>query len=156
MKTEYKSLFSIAHDHFHGLMVAEMIKEGSENIAGLPSTPEAKARYTIHFYNQELENHFYIEEHILQPAVTGISIEIDEIFKEIVKDHHEIEEKVDALKDEKDLVRKLDSLGKSIEAHVQKEERVLFPKIQEILSEEELETLAGKLSANGYEYIYKY
>lgn len=156
MKSEHKSLFSIAHDHFHGLMVAQMIKEDSEEIAGFPTSPEAKARYTVHFYNQELENHFYIEEYILQPAVTGISKEIDEIFKEVVKDHKDIEKMVEGLKDEKDLVRKLDNLGRLIEQHVEKEERVLFPKLQETLSGKELEELSEKLSANGYEHIYKY
>lgn len=155
MQKENKGIFSIAHDHFHVLMVAQMIQEDGGHTAGLPDTPEAKARYVIHFYNQELENHFYIEESVLLPEVTGISKEIDEILKDVDNEHKEIGKMVNSLNDEKDLSKKLNDLGKCLEAHVNKEERELFPKIQETLSEQELEELAAKLNANGYQYTYK-
>ncbi|MHB9013157.1 MAG: hypothetical protein ACYC49_13170, partial [Ignavibacteriaceae bacterium] len=63
---------------------------------------------------------------------------------------------VDELKFKTDLENKLDRISKVLEAHIQFEERVFFPKIQETLSEEELAALAHKLHENGYENIYKY
>ncbi len=155
MQTENQGIFSIAHDHFHILMVAQMIKQGSKHAAGLPDSLEAKARYVIHFYNQELENHFYIEETVLQPEVTGISDEIDKILMDVDDEHKKIADMVDGLKDEKNLNKKLDELSNILEEHVNKEERELFPKIQETLSEQELEELVAKLTANGYQYTYK-
>ena len=43
-------------------------------------------------------------------------------------------------------VEKLDELGNLLESHIRKEERSLFPEIEKILSEEELELLAVKLA----------
>jgi iron-sulfur cluster repair protein YtfE (RIC family) len=156
MKQEYKSLFSIVHDHFLSSMIAQIIKRGSSKIEGMPNTTEEKAKYTIHFYDQELENHFYLEENILQPEIKGISKEIDKLLDDMVKQHREIEALVKSLKNNKGLVNKLDKLGKALEGHISMEERVLFPKIQETLSVNDLEVLAKKLQSNGYEFIYKY
>ena len=151
-----KSLFSIAHDHFHGLMLAQMIKKGSQTSEGMPDTLEGKARYTIHFFEQELENHFYIEEHVLQPVVTGISKELDMIFTELIDEHNELRKMIEHLRNGKNLEEKLDRFGSMLEDHIKNEERNFFPKIQEALSEDELEKLSQKLHNNGYELIYKY
>jgi iron-sulfur cluster repair protein YtfE (RIC family) len=133
-----------------------MIKKESPAAEGLPNTPEEKAKYTIHFYDQELENHFYLEENILLPEIRGVTEEIDNLLDVMVKQHREIQALVKSLRNKKDLIDKLDKLGKALENHISKEERVLFPKIQETLSSYDLEMLAKKLQDNGYEYIYKY
>ncbi len=151
-----KSLFSISHDHFHGLMVAQIIKKGSSASQDLLKDVDDKVRYTIHFYDQELVNHFYIEEQVLQPLVRGISKEIDEIFDKILEEHKTIGELINSLKVEVDLEKKLDKIATDLENHIKCEERILFPKIQEALSEQELESLGKKLKKNGYENIYRY
>lgn len=151
-----KSLFSISHDHFHGLMVAQIIKKGSSVSKDLLNDIDDKVRYTIHFYDQELVNHFYIEEQILQPLVRGISKEIDGLFDDLINEHKLIGDLVKSLNDKIDLENKLDKVSTALENHINQEERVLFPKIQETLSEEELETLSKNLKKNGYEHIFKY
>ncbi len=156
MKQEHKSLFSIAHDHFLSSLVIQMVKKGSKPIEGMPKTNEDKSKYVVHFYNQELENHFYLEENILQPELRGISKEIDKLLDDMVNQHREIEAIVKSLRTGKRLAGKIDKFGKSLDNHINHEERVLFPKIQETLSRQELETLAKKLQKNGYEFIYKY
>jgi iron-sulfur cluster repair protein YtfE (RIC family) len=156
MKQEHKSLFSIAHDHFLSSMVIQMIKKGSPAIEGLPNSPADRAKYIIHFFDQELENHFYLEEHILQPELKGVSIDIDRLLDDMVTQHRKIEKIVKSLKNNKNLINKLDKLGIALENHIKQEESVLFPKIQETLSRQELESLAKKLQKNGYEFIYKY
>jgi iron-sulfur cluster repair protein YtfE (RIC family) len=156
MKEEHKSLFSIAHSHFMGSMVLQMVKKGSPPIEGLPKTTEDKAKYVIHFYNQELDNHFYLEENFLQPELKGVSKEIDKLLDDMVKQHREIEEIVQSLKVNKELENKLQKFGESFENHINQEEKVLFPKIQETLTIHDLEVLAKKLQENGYEFIYKY
>ena len=151
-----KSLFSISHDHFHGLMVAQIIKKGSSVSKDLLNDIDDKVRYTIHFYDQELVNHFYIEEQILQPLVRGISKEIDGLFDNLINEHKLIGDLVKSLNDRTDLENKLDKISTALENHINQEERVLFPKIQETLSEDELETLSKNLEKNGYEHIFKY
>ena len=154
--TNRKSLFSISHDHFHGLMVAQIIKKGSSVSKDLLNDIDDKVRYTIHFYDQELVNHFYIEEQILQPLVRGFSSEIDKLFDNLISEHKLIGDLVKSLKDKTDLENKLDKVSAALEKHINQEERVLFPKIQETLSEQELETLSKNLKKNGYEHIFKY
>jgi len=151
-----KSLQSISHDHFHGMMVAQIIKKDSTVANDLLKNLNEKVKYTIHFFDQELANHFYLEEQVLQPLTKGISKEIDELLLTMLNEHKYIERLVNSLKDKTDLENKLDLIAKAIESHIQLEERILFPKIQEALTAPELESLAVKLNNNGYENIYKY
>ncbi len=153
---EHKSLHSISHDHFHSMLVTQIIRKDSSAANDFIKNIDDKVNYTIHFYDQELVNHFYLEEQILLPLLKGISKEIDEMSNRLVDEHIFVTELVDELKFKIDLENKLDRISKVLEAHIQFEERVFFPKIQETLSEEELTALAHKLHENGYENIYKY
>ncbi len=155
MMKNRKSLFSIAHDHFHGLMLADLIKEGKPSPGQFPGTLEEKAKFSIRFYNIELDNHFYLEEHILQPLVRGINKDIDDMLDEMIDDHNKIRAMVESLKDGTNLSGKLMKLGSYMEEHIRKEERIMFPKVQESLSEQELEELAAKLKHDGYDNIFK-
>ena len=154
--TKRKNLFSIAHDHFHGLMLAQIIKKGGQVIDGMPSTIDEKVRFTLHFYDQELVNHFYIEENIMMPIVKGFTIKVDKQLSAMLDEHKQINELVKSLKEKENLKEKLDKIGKKLEAHVQMEEWILFPAIQDALDDEELSRLAKELKENGYENIYKY
>ncbi len=154
--TKRKNLFSIAHDHFHGLMLAQMIKKDGQVLEGMPSTVDEKVRFTIHFHEQEFINHFYIEENILLPLVKSYTHKVDKHLEKMVKEHNEINELVNSLKDKDDLKMKLDKIGRKLETHVQMEEWILFPAIQDALDDEELKKLAKELEENGYENIYKY
>ena len=153
---EHKSLHSISHDHFHSMMLTQIIRKDSSAANDFIKSIEDKVNYTIHFYDQELVNHFYLEEQILLPLLRGVSAEIDKISNRLIDEHNFITELVDELKFKIDLENKLDRISKVLQAHIQFEERVFFPKIQETLSEEELAALAHKLHENGYENIYKY
>lgn len=152
---QHKSLFSISHDHFHGQLLVQLIDEE------LPQYPEAagklrnRIKNVIEFYDRELANHFYIEEEVLQPAVRGITEEIDGIFDEIIQEHLEIEKTVKSLKKKTDdPVKTLKRFAVQLGAHIQKEERVLFIKIRDALDSEELKQLAANLNEKGYEHIY--
>ncbi len=154
--TKRKSLFSIAHDHFHGLMLAQMIKKGGQVLEGMPSTVDEKVRFTIHFYEQELVNHFYIEENILLPIVKSYTHKVDKHLDKMLEEHKEINELVSSLQGKENLNEKLDKIGRKLEAHVQMEEWIMFPAIQDALDEEELKKLAKELKENGYENVYRY
>ncbi len=150
-----KSLLSISHDHFHIMMVAQIIKKDSAAANGFLKNLDEKVKYAVHFFDQELANHFYLEEHIFQPLTKGISEEIDELLEKMKAEHKNIELLVRSLKNKTDLENKLNLISSALENHIQLEERILFPKIKESLSEEELEALAAKLNDKGYENIYK-
>ncbi len=141
----HKGLVSISHDHFHGLMLAQLIKKNAPEYKDLPNDTTGKVAYAIKFYNEELIPHFYLEENVLYPAVKGRNKEVDNLFEEMKKEHKQITSLVNKLKEEGDFEDKLDKLGNVLADHIRKEERVIFQKVQALLSDEELIQLNKEL-----------
>jgi iron-sulfur cluster repair protein YtfE (RIC family) len=143
-----KALHILSHDHHHGLLLAQLIKKGSPQYKNLPDTTEGKKDYSIRFYNDELIKHFEDEENILFPVVKGKDVEIDNLFEEIITEHKKIKQLINRLESDEDIENILDELGSILESHIRKEERILFGKIQEILTEDELTALENQLTGS--------
>ena len=143
-----KALHILSHDHHHGLILAQLIKKGSPQYKNLPNTTEGKKDYSINFYNDELVKHFEDEENILFPVVNGKDDEIDSLIEEIITEHKKIKQLVNQLESNEDVENTLDELGNILESHIRKEERNLFMKIQEILTEDELTAVEKQLTGS--------
>ncbi len=143
-----KALHILSHDHHHGLILAQLVKKGSPKYKNLPETTEGKNDYSIRFYNDELIKHFEDEEKILFPVVNGKDDEIDNLFEEIITEHKKIKQLINQLESDEDVENTLDELGNILESHIRKEERDLFIKIQEILTEDELTALENQLTGS--------
>ncbi len=141
----HKALHILSHDHHHGLILAQLIKKGSPQYKNLPNTTEGKKDYSIRFYNDELVKHFEDEEKILFPVVNGKDDEIDNLIVEIITEHKKIKQLINRLETDEDVENTLDELGRLLESHIRKEERKLFPLIQNLLSNKELNHLENKL-----------
>ena len=142
----HKALHILSHDHHHGLILAQLIKKGSPQYKNLPNTTEGKKDYSIRFYNDELIKHFDDEENILFPVVNGKDDEMDNFIEEIIIEHKKIKQLINQLESDEDVENTLDELGNILESHIRKEERDLFIKIQEILTEDELTALENQLT----------
>lgn len=142
----HKSLASLSRDHHQGLILAQLIKMDAPEYRGLPKNIPDKVKYTVSFFEDELMKHFRIEEEILYPSMKGRSNEIDSLFEEIFSEHKEIKNLVEMLETKENKADILNELGWLLESHIRKEERVLFEKIQNLLNEDELIQLEGKLS----------
>ena len=103
-----------------------------------------KVEYLKAKYHTEISKHFHAEENILFPFLTGKNNLIDELIDDLIKDHNKFAQYIAMLDGHDDSEKLLDETGRLLECHIRKEERVLFQKIQEVLSEEELNEL-GKL-----------
>jgi len=134
----HKSLYSLSHDHHHGLILAQLIKKNAPKYKNLPNTIDGKVEYTVNFYNVELKKHFRQEEEILFPAVKGKDKKISSLIDEIISEHRKIETLVDSLKEKENQTEILDELGYLLESHIRKEERNLFSEIEKLLSDDEL------------------
>ena len=143
-----KALHILSHDHHHGLLLAQLIKKGSPKYKNMPNTAGGKKDYSIRFYNDELIKHFNDEEKILFPVVKGKDDEIDNLFTEIITEHKKIKQLINQLESNEDVENTLDELGHILESHIRKEERNLFGKIQEILTEEDLTAIENQLSGS--------
>jgi iron-sulfur cluster repair protein YtfE (RIC family) len=141
-----KALAPLSRDHHQGLILAQLIKKNAPEYKDLPKTTSGKVEYTISFYKNELVKHFFNEEEILYPAVKNKSNEIDVLFEEIISEHKKIKQLVVQLEFSENKSDILNELGVLLELHIRKEERLLFEKIQNLLSEEELTQLEKKLS----------
>jgi iron-sulfur cluster repair protein YtfE (RIC family) len=141
-----KALHILSHDHHHGLILAQLVKKGSPKYKNLPETTEGKKDYSIRFYNYELIKHFEDEEKILFPVVNGKDDEIDNLIEEIITEHKKIKQLINRLDSDEGVENTLDELGNILESHIRKEERDLFMKIQEILTEDELTSVEKQLT----------
>lgn len=143
-----KSLIPLSHDHHHALKLAQMLRKNAPRLETIPESPVEKARRAKEFYENDLVVHFTSEEEILYPFVKGRDNVVDRLFSEIIEEHKLIKNLVEnlstgSLAPEEDL----DTLGTLLERHIRKEERELFPRIQEVFSEAELNELNGKIKA---------
>ncbi len=142
----HKCLAPLSRDHHRGLILAQLIKKDAPDYKDLPKTNSDKVEYTINFYKNELVKHFKNEEDILFPAVKNKSKEIDLLFKVIISEHKKIKQLVVQLESGENKSDILNELGVLLELHIRKEERLLFEKIQNLLSDEILTQLENKLS----------
>lgn len=141
----HKALQSLSQEHHHGLLLAQLIKAGSPEYKGLPSTTVDKKLYTIKFFEENLIPHFKKEEEVLFPLTRKKNSNVENLVTELIKQHKEIDLLINKLKDSSQPEDELDELGKLLEAHIRKEERELFQMIQEILSKTELIKLESDL-----------
>ena len=147
----HPSLYQLSHDHHQGLILAQQLKKGAPQYKGMPSTLESKKEYAISFYKTELVKHFEDEEKILFPSVIKRDDEADRLIEEVISEHRKMESLINDLMKKSNVEDSLDEFGKLLENYIRKEERKLFPKMEEILSEKELIMIGEKLSSSKHQ-----
>lgn len=134
----HEALAPLSREHHSTLILAQLLKKGAPVYKGLPDTDEAKAVYAEQQFKENIERHFQDEERVLQ-KVKNCSEAISSLSMEIINEHRQLAELFLSLNKTTGLADVLDKLGRMLEAHIRKEERVLFPLIQEHCSKEELQ-----------------
>jgi len=142
----HQALIKLSKDHYHGLVLAQMIKKGAPQYKGMPCTLEGKVEYTLTFWKQELTYHFEKEENILLPFVADKNSHLDSLCKKTIDEHKQIKELIEKLKSGNNGEEILNDLGFLLESHIRMEEREMFETIQNVLSEEELSELIRKFT----------
>ena len=136
----HEALAPLSREHHAALILAQLIKKGAPVYKGLPTDAEGKTIYAINFYKHDLVLHFSKEEAILE-KVKHTDAAIAKLTEEIIAEHTELKNRFLSLTAATEKATALDELGYMLEAHIRKEERVLFPLIQEHCSEEILSHL---------------
>ena len=104
-------------------------------------SPEKVAEFAAtvrELFDLELKNHFEVEEKILFPAIRS-SLGETVIVDELIAEHRQIESLVARLPET------LAEFSALLQAHIRREERDLFETIQQRMTPEELERLAGPI-----------
>ena len=141
----HPSLVHLSREHHGALILARLLQKDAPAYKGLPSDTDGKAVYALKFYQEDLIKHFEEEEKIL-PFVKGINTGLDLLIGAILDEHRQLHISFRAIKYNTDLPGHLDTLGKALELHVRKEERQLFPLIQESCSEDLMAEIGRSLS----------
>ncbi|MDL4841202.1 hemerythrin domain-containing protein [Aquibacillus rhizosphaerae] len=140
----HKSLYPLSHHHHHALFLAlNLRKIGTEKskYKGIELKEELRL-----FWETGGQQHFRDEEEVLLPiyALYG-SIEQHEI-TEMLLEHVKIRSIIfQIFEKNEELEPLMNELGKLLEKHVRKEERVIFPMIEDALPDDVLEGLAPYL-----------
>lgn len=142
-----KSLIPLSHDHFHGLIIAQLIKKGNPPYHELPEGFLDKVKCTLEFYKYDLKKHYTVESEVLYPFVKGRDITIDKMFDQLFEEQQKILSIIDSLKTANDVEDRLNVLGHTLENSIRKEERQLFSRIELVLPYERLNELEGKIIA---------
>lgn len=136
----HEALAPLSRDHHEALILAQLLKKNAPVYKGMPDNAPAKALYAIEFFKTKLQSHFSIEEQILQKVKIYNPV-IAELTEEIIKEHEQITSIFKVLQLQPDIDEALHEAGTILEGHIRKEERVLFPLIQQHCPEEVLQTI---------------
>jgi iron-sulfur cluster repair protein YtfE (RIC family) len=124
----HESLIPLSREHHYGLLVCLRIHRGLEVHETNLEWLRERARKVIHFFETDLKTHFDAEEEIVFPAMSGIE-EANSTIAELIGEHRGLSALVDRLRQTSglELSPLLREFADLLEAHIRKEERILFP-----------------------------
>lgn len=139
----HESLYPLSHHHHHALFLALKLKRSGTEKAMLANN--LLKNELIWFWENSGQQHFRDEEEILLPhyAIYG-SLDREEI-REMLLEHVQIRSLIFQIEKSDPNSALFQELGELLEEHVRKEERVIFPFIEEALPDGMLEDLAPLL-----------
>ncbi len=140
----HEAIIPLSQDHHQALRLAVAIRKKAPNVRLARKSLEEKIKETEDTYQTELIPHFEHEEEILFPICKGRDEELDKLIDKVLAEHKMIKEAAENLRNG-DPVENLDKFGEMLNNHVRLEEREVFQKIQEVVPEEELNKLIGKI-----------
>ena len=136
----HESLAPLSREHHPSLLLAQLLKKDAPAYKGMPAEPASKAIYAFNLFHSSMQEHFRKEEMMLQKVVK-CNKEIEKLAGEIILEHQELTSAFLTIRASGNLVIDLDTLGKKLEQHIRKEERVLFPLIEQYCPEEILSAI---------------
>jgi hemerythrin-like domain-containing protein len=136
------ALAQLSRDHHHGLVAAQRLTRATEETAA-----GARGAF-LAFWREDGQEHFRVEEDVLLPACARHVPPTDDAVVRVLTDHVDLRRRAgDVASDETPAVEDLHALGERLHAHIRHEERVLFPRIEDAMSDDELVALAAAVDA---------
>ncbi len=126
----HKALQPLSREHHHGLLLSWKIRAGfSKNIE-----PKRIKTYADWFFKNHLISHFEMEE---QHIFTILEADND-LVKRALADHRRLKR---LFAEDEDIAAALSNIEETLDAHIRFEERILFPEIQKVATQAQLEHL---------------
>jgi hemerythrin len=130
----HEAIAPLSRDHHGTLLLAQLLKQYAPVYTGLPDKPHDKARYAMDQFEIHIRKHFQLEETMLE-KVKDVHPSIKTLAEEIKAEHSELTALFQSLAIANDPEMMMNELAVKLENHIRKEERVLFPLLQEQCSE---------------------
>lgn len=135
-----EALRPLSREHHQGLLLCWKIRAAfSKNV----SLKRVK-RYTDWFFFQHIQPHFEIEEKYIFPILG----EQHPMVKKATAQHRRIAK---LFEDQEQIARSLSRLEDELASHIRFEERLLFNKVQQVASNQELQLIAEKHPIHHFE-----
>jgi iron-sulfur cluster repair protein YtfE (RIC family) len=147
----HESLVPLSRDHHEGLQLAQRIQKGKSAApqSDWPEDRELQRDRVLEFFDTQLTYNFQAEEEVLFPLADQNLPQEEEITSLLRKQHGQIRSLIAELRTASgvQLENLLLRLAHVLEAHIRKEERVFFQRIQEGVPEEVLEQCGKQLES---------
>ena len=130
----HEAIAPLSRDHHATLILVQLMKKNAPLYNGLPDNTEDKVRYATGQFETHISKHFQLEEAMLG-KVKHIHPSIKILAEEIEAEHRVLTRLFQSLADTNDPVITMNELAVKLEDHIRKEERVLFPLLQQQCSE---------------------
>jgi hemerythrin-like domain-containing protein len=134
----HPALVPLSRDHHHALVIARRLRHATTQTAA-----ETTRAFLAHWHVEQ-KQHFRLEEELLLPAYAAHGAPNHPAVLRMLLDHMLIRRDADRLADAPQL-ELLHDLGARLAAHVELEERQLFPLIEQTIPEPELDALGDRL-----------
>lgn len=137
----HASLAPLSRDHHTALILAQLLKKDAPLYKGLPDTTEGKLNYAKAYFKADLKEHFKKEEKIFD-VVKEFNADLKLMVAALLEEHTLLAKLFLSLTESEEAVMEMDHLANVLSSHIRKEERELFPLIQESCNESQLAILA--------------
>lgn len=122
-----QSLLPLSREHHHGLLLCWKIRTGLKKNIEIYRINS----FVDWFYQENLKNHFEIEEDYIFPVLG----QEHELIKRALSEHQQLQSLFEEISK---TAKTLELLTQELEKHIRFEERVLFPEIEKITSEKKM------------------
>ena len=144
----HQSLIPLSREHHYALMICVRINRGLPDNGKDAEWLQSKARQVTLFFDSNLVTHFKAEEEILFPAMQGIA-QAASLIAELRDEHRKLEGFAQQLRSTELNATEvtLREFAALLEAHIRKEERLLFPIYEEEIPQPTAEQLQRDIEA---------
>jgi hemerythrin-like domain-containing protein len=139
-----KNLIPLSHQHQKALALCVRIDRAQP----IPDADlEAWQMEIEQHFEQEIKFHFSAEEQVLFPGAHHFP-ELIPLVEELIADHAGLRESFSQAEARRMSAESLSAFAQQLSAHIRKEERQLFERLQQLMTPEELATLGTQLAAS--------
>ena len=136
-----KNLIPLSHQHQHALALCVRIERASP--IGDIDIDAWQSEISL-LWQSEIAIHFGAEEEVLFPAACRFN-ELAPLIDELLADHASLRESFSLAIANQMSAAELTAFARSLSAHIRKEERQLFERLQKLLDQEEFTALGKQL-----------